>query len=103
LKKASDITTDGKLYDEMKSKLAGVGIDMPKVDVEHTDYFGDNIVELGSQLGIPAGFQKKRESDLKYLEYSGAYVLVGRNEHSEHGNITKQKKVHAKIVDVLEK
>lgn len=93
--------TDLDLYSEIKVKLAGKGIEMPKVDVEHTDFFGDNIVELGSQMGIPAQFQRSKESELNSILYDGAYVLVGRNEHSEHGKILEQPQVHKKIAELL--
>jgi len=54
---------------------------------------------LGSQLGIPADFQRGNESGLDAAVFDRAFVLVGHSGDSAHGNIYDQGIIYEKVTN----
>lgn len=95
--------TDDELFSDIKRELGKHGIAVPdkNKDVLSEKYFGDNIVTLGSQLGIPADFQRDNEEGVDAVTYDKAFVVVGRSSHSSHSNMTHLNAVYQKIAELI--
>lgn len=103
LSSATHAKTDDDLLEEIKSVLKNrLNIDLPEPKGSRTsdNYFGDNIVALGSQLGIPAAKQRNKDALIQSILYDGAYVFIGRDE-AEHSTITHQRVIFELIDGLL--
>jgi pimeloyl-ACP methyl ester carboxylesterase len=95
--------TDDQLFSDIQRELGQHGITVPdkNKDVLSEKYFGDNIVTIGSQLGIPADFQRENEEGVDAVSYDQAFVVVGRSSHSSHSDMTKLDIVYQKIAELI--
>ncbi|MDQ0196491.1 S-layer homology domain-containing protein [Paenibacillus wynnii] len=93
LSSASASKTDDNLFEEIKTILENhVNITLPEPKTSRISevHFGDNVVALGSQFGIPSDGQRNKDDKINAIIYDKAFVYIGHMEDSEHSTITHQ-------------
>ncbi|SEC18389.1 S-layer homology domain-containing protein [Paenibacillus sp. GP183] len=95
------IKTDGQIKDFVKESIKNnvdkryhLFVDDPTSEL----FFGDNIVTIGSQFGIPSDAQRNKEKTVDSIKFNDRALIIGRNKEVWHSKIEYVRQVFDKIL-----